>query len=770
MTPKVTIIISAYGFIGSLQQTLESVYRQTFKSWRCILIADCCEKEFFNQLGQIDQRVTVINLPVHCGHQYGPNSIGVHLANSEYLAFLNQDDLWTQDHLERAMAAIVEERLDAYFGRAAFCHPSGQSSWPYGVDPLRFSEYNRPEYYWRSLFGPFYFFEPTSAWVIKTSVAKAVGDWLSPDKTDLTPVMDWFSRLVRESKKFFFSQVVTVLKINLRNPLPEEQKIPIYFRQPIGKEKLLGLLYENPRKLRSRIVEEIKNAKENGLLVRNEMTGVLPLDDLEKKRQAIFEQFLNNDNVDQPKKVFAINPYSWSEAQNTYLIRTGRILHKCPEVAYVNKLLLTFGNNKSAALEPSVKKITFAECEGWTYTENKLKHKTGRFFSLQIVESFGNEYVYINQPEVGVLGFILIDDGSEVRWLMQAKAEPGNVGLVQYAPTVQATRSNYERVHGGSPTPYLELFLDNKVDLLVDVHGSEQGDRFINKFNRNIKIRIAKEDKKFSKLHQFELFSKNEVKAMLKTDYVLNTDARSVIASGAWSVLCEFQKEMFFGCSVSVPHLSKALTRSMQQKKAENLDKARAVLENVPRHQTTNFKTIPWSQSKTFSFTKDGIYRTNGESAVGFYDCILPNREVGRWQQPLLEKISVGLYGSLIKVVDGVALFGARAEAELGFLGRAEFTVIIKEEYPDFIKCNQEILDQDRFGRILLSIKQSDEGGRFWRNEACYAIFLVEGHEKACINYDVTWFTLGDLEALTVRSGMVTNELRTVISLLLSLA
>ena len=32
---------------------------------------------------------------------------------------------------------------------------------------------------------------------------------------------------------------------------------------------------------------------------------------------------------------------------------------------------------------------------------------------------------------------------------MQAKVEPGNINSIQLSPTLQATRSNYTKAHGG---------------------------------------------------------------------------------------------------------------------------------------------------------------------------------------------------------------------------------------------------------------------------------------------------------------------------------
>ena len=85
----VTIIIAAYHRHCSLNIALKSIYRQTYPHWQVLVIADCCDKDFRDNVDLSDNRVRFINLPRRCGNQYGPNSVGIHLADSGYIAFLN---------------------------------------------------------------------------------------------------------------------------------------------------------------------------------------------------------------------------------------------------------------------------------------------------------------------------------------------------------------------------------------------------------------------------------------------------------------------------------------------------------------------------------------------------------------------------------------------------------------------------------------------------------------------------------------------------------
>ncbi|MFH4268324.1 NDP-hexose 2,3-dehydratase family protein, partial [Acinetobacter baumannii] len=75
------------------------------------------------------------------------------------------------------------------------------------------------------------------------------------------------------------------------------------------------------------------------------------------------------------------------------------------------------------------------------------------------------------------------------------KVEPGNCNGLQLSPTVQATRSNYTRVHQGRAVPYLEYFVDaRKHRVIADVRQSEQGSWFFQKRNRNMIVDVGDAD------------------------------------------------------------------------------------------------------------------------------------------------------------------------------------------------------------------------------------------------------------------------------------
>lgn len=105
----------------------------------------------------------------------------------------------------------------------------------------------------------------------------------------------------------------------------------------------------------------------------------------------------------------------------------------------------------------TVRRVPFAELAEWEFdpATGNLGHRSGRFFTVCGVRAGEEVRPIIHQPEIGVLGILVRRIGGVTHCLLQAKMEPGNVNTVQLSPTVQATRSNYTRVHNGSPVRYL---------------------------------------------------------------------------------------------------------------------------------------------------------------------------------------------------------------------------------------------------------------------------------------------------------------------------
>ena len=182
--------------------------------------------------------------------------------------------------------------------------------------------------------------------------------------------------------------------------------------------------------------------------------------------------------------------------------------------------------------------IPFNQFDQWSFSQNKseLVHDSGKFFrieGLRVKTNFGEirewDQPIINQPEIGILGIITKKiDGTRL-FLMQVKMEPGNVNVLQISPTLQATKSNFTKVHKGKAPEYLEYFMDySKSTILIDQLQTEQGARFLKKRNRNMVVEITGD---IEVRDDFRWLNLAEIKELLTHNNIVNMDARSVIST-----------------------------------------------------------------------------------------------------------------------------------------------------------------------------------------------------------------------------------------------
>jgi glycosyltransferase involved in cell wall biosynthesis len=109
MQPLVSVIIPTYNAAPYIKQTLESALNQTYKNIEVIVMNDGStdnSEEIILQVKKGDNRIL---------YQYKPNSgvsdtrnKGIALAKGSYLAFLDADDVWKSDNLEKKIRAINE--------------------------------------------------------------------------------------------------------------------------------------------------------------------------------------------------------------------------------------------------------------------------------------------------------------------------------------------------------------------------------------------------------------------------------------------------------------------------------------------------------------------------------------------------------------------------------------------------------------------------------------------------------------------------------------
>lgn len=217
------------------------------------------------------------------------------------------------------------------------------------------------------------------------------------------------------------------------------------------------------------------------------------------------------------------------------LLVSRTIMHALNNDEAVNEWI----NARLKNMELDSRLVTLNETAQWhVESTGNITHESGRFFTitgLRVRHRTGyeeNEWdqPIIDQPEVGILGILAKKFDGVLHFCIQAKEEPGNINSIQLAPTVQATYSNYTRVHGGKSPHFIDLFIDPPAGkLLFSRLQAEDGGRFLFKSNKNMVVIMA-EDEPVKLPQDFIWLTLRQIGGLMERDNTVNYCARSVLS------------------------------------------------------------------------------------------------------------------------------------------------------------------------------------------------------------------------------------------------
>ena len=419
---------------------------------------------------------------------------------------------------------------------------------------------------------------------------------------------------------------------------------------------------------------------------------------------------------------------------------------------------------KRDALKVQVEQIPISQLVKWGYneTEGRIKHISGKFFSIDGIRVQTNyglkptwEQPIINQPEIGFLGILTQMKHGVLHFLLQAKIEPGNINVVQLSPTLQATKSNYTRVHKGKSPSFLEYFNGEKeVIVLVDQLQSEQGARFFKKRNRNIIIEIPEEEALIIP-DNFIWLTLRQLKELMAMDNVVNMDTRTVISAinyGDYGSADEILKqipEISFAHD-GREHIIALLNSGIPKMNTENI---LSWITNLKSKYELLVERIPLKEVNGWTFDGNTVFNNNGKyfTVIGTHVQI-DNREVTTWDQPMIKPAQEGLIGFIIKKIHDTYHFLVQAKVEIGCFDVLEIAPTVQcltgnyrenqNEYSvPFIDC---FLNPKGF-RIIHKSLQSEEGGRFFQEQNLNMIIEASDDFPLEVPENYCWMTFSQL-------------------------
>ena len=111
MDELVSIIMPSYNTAKFISETIDSVLMQTYTNWELIIVDDCSTdntdevvKSFLS-----DDRIKYIKNEKNSGAAFSRNR-ALREANGKWIAFLDSDDLWHPEKLEKQIRFMEKNR------------------------------------------------------------------------------------------------------------------------------------------------------------------------------------------------------------------------------------------------------------------------------------------------------------------------------------------------------------------------------------------------------------------------------------------------------------------------------------------------------------------------------------------------------------------------------------------------------------------------------------------------------------------------------------
>ena len=245
--------------------------------------------------------------------------------------------------------------------------------------------------------------------------------------------------------------------------------------------------------------------------------------------------------IDEIKAVLEKNGYV---IDPDLILRLQTMVESIRDDNQINKLdyVIDWFNKKREESDMIVEEIGINDLDKWIVDKNSgnITHDSGGFFEVigvKVSNTFDREVgkkgwtqPMIGKNPGGILGILMKRINGIPHYLLQAKAEPGNIGKLQLSPTLQATTSNLLKAHGGIRPKFSEYFDEPKnVKIIYAKWQSEDGGRFHLKSNYNMIVEVDV-DEEFNIPDSFIWITLYQIKQLLKIENFVGPHIRGIIS------------------------------------------------------------------------------------------------------------------------------------------------------------------------------------------------------------------------------------------------
>jgi len=357
----------------------------------------------------------------------------------------------------------------------------------------------------------------------------------------------------------------------------------------------------------------------------------------------------------------------------------------------------------------------------WHVDSGVLRNKRSDFFQIVgFADDSGNEQLLIRQRETALVGLLVHGGPGNRSFLLNARCEPGLHGFCQLSTTIQSTPSNYERRHGGEPTPFIEWFTQEVAGTQV-LHDSIEYDWGRYYDAKRKRFAIIEVPERVSVVSPLLWVGERELLRTLAHPFLMTTDLRVAIA-----LMLAHDRDTEPGLPLG----------------HDEPTAATASLREIPLEAMTNWRIEPRGIVEVAESRGIGVEYVTTTSA---------SREVTQWSQPLVriqrpDTVTLGVRG-----VAADREFAVERRTEIGLHGVALY-------FPAALA--------DTVSSVVCRVRTSAEGGRFLHHEVVLQVADATGLSLTQAEH-ITWLGVRALSALLLVPEATSVELRTVATLAL---
>ena len=423
----------------------------------------------------------------------------------------------------------------------------------------------------------------------------------------------------------------------------------------------------------------------------------------------------------------------------------------------------------------NIKECGIEDSNFWFYDDynGEILNNKRSFFSIKGLRRFEDnifvgEQPIIIQPEIGYLGIICKKINGVMNFLMQAKIEPGNVNCVQISPTIQATKSNFTRAHGGKLPAYFEYFENSRsYHVIYDQIQSEQSARFYKKRNRNMIMEVQED---IEELPNFKWMTLGQIKQFMKMNNLVNMDTRTVL-SGIPFVTVKYTDQELGGIEKFF-HRKSFFNSIFLNEIAEELCQIYQYVNQYKMFHDIERVQVPLNQLVDWYIDNRGISCNKKSSfVVRYYDIAISGREVQHWTQPLFKAVGQAVFGLIFCVREGNMKFLVSAKSEIGIFDKIEIGPSIQME-AIHTEQDDNLVEKVFRGKLLRNegieydTILSEEGGRFYHEQNRNVILRIDEKELENLPEGYFWVGYGTLNYMMQINNCLNIQLRNLLSLL----